>query len=166
MRMLAIRRRAQAAVGQDGIEIHPLSALGTLLPRAHVLLICLPLTPETEGLIGERELALLPSGSLLVNIGRGPIVDEAALFAALASGHLRAAGLDVWYRYPEDEASWTGTFPSQYPFHELDNVVMSPHRGGDNVETESHRLAALAALLNAAACGEPMPNRVDLARGY
>jgi len=167
MQVLATRRRATApgALG-DGIAVYPPASLHELLPRAQALIVCLPLTPETAGLIGARELALLPAEAILVNIGRGPIVDEAALYDALASRRLRAAGLDVWYRYPENEAARAGTMPAHLPFHELDNVVLSPHRAGDNVETESHRLAALAVLLNVAARGAPLPNRVDLERGY
>jgi phosphoglycerate dehydrogenase-like enzyme len=93
-------------------------------------------------------------------------MDEGALFSALKSGHLAAAGLDVWYQYPEDEASRSHTPPSQYPFHELDNVVLSPHRGGDEIGIDTQRMAELAGLLNAAARGETMSNRVDVNAGY
>jgi phosphoglycerate dehydrogenase-like enzyme len=103
---------------------------------------------------------------VLVNVARGPIVDEAALYHALCEGSLFAAALDVWYNYPTDEAARSCTPPSTYPFHELDNVVMSPHRAGGSTETELLRIKHLAELLNAAACGEPMPNRVDLQLGY
>jgi phosphoglycerate dehydrogenase-like enzyme len=75
---------------------------------------------------------------------------------------LAAAGLDVWYNYPRDEAAQANTPPSQYPFHELDNVVMSPHRGGDEVGIDAMRMQHLAELLNAAARGEEMPNRVNI----
>ena len=166
MQVLATRRSATATTTAEVIAMHPAAALPALLPRAQILIVCLPLTPETEGLIGARELALLPPEAILINIGRGPIVDEEALYDALASRRLRAAGLDVWYRYPENESAHVGTLPARLPFHELDNVVLSPHRAGDNVETESRRMAALAALLNAAARGELPPNRVDLERGY
>jgi phosphoglycerate dehydrogenase-like enzyme len=144
----------------------PPEALHQLLPRADVLLVCLPHTSETTGLIGTRELALLPQNAILVNIGRGPIVDEAALYTALRDGTLYAAGLDVWYNYPADEDARSYTPPSAYPFHELPNVVMSPHRAGASTETERLRATHLAELLNAAAHGEPMPNRVDLRAGY
>ena len=147
-------------------EIYPPDALHSLLPRADALLICLPHTPETTGLVGERELALLPSSAVLVNIGRGPIVDEAALYHALRDGTLHAAGLDVWYNYPADEAARSRTPPSAYPFHELDNVVMSPHRAGHFDETETLRMTYLAASLNAAARGEELPDRVNLKAGY
>ena len=114
--------------------------------------------------------ALLPPGAVLANIGRGPIVDQAALYAALASGHLRAAGLDVWYTYPDEKAGRpiTHTPPADFPFHELNNVVMTPHRGGalEESETETLRMQALAVLLNRAAQGSSIPNRVDLGLGY
>jgi phosphoglycerate dehydrogenase-like enzyme len=162
MTVLATRRRG-AGEGPD--EIHAPADLPALLPRAHAVFVCLPRTPETEGLLGRRELALLPDGAILVNVARGPLVDEEALYAELERGRL-AAGLDVWYRYPEGEEARAATPPATHPFHELDNVVMSPHRGGDCADTEVLRARGLAAMLNAAARGEPMPNRVDLARGY
>lgn len=142
--------------------------LNELLPSADALVVCLPLTNETRGLVGAGELALLPPRAVLVNVGRGPVVDERALYEALKQGTLHAAGLDVWYNYPTDEAARASTRPSGYPFHELDNVVMSPHRAGapNSAETESMRARALAELLNAAVRGGPVPNAVDLERGY
>jgi phosphoglycerate dehydrogenase-like enzyme len=166
MRVLATRRHVAVPPRDGPDEIHPPHALHRLLPRADVLVVCLPHTPETDGLIGQEELALLPPGAVLVNVGRGPIVDEAALYRALRDTTLYAAGLDVWYNYPADEASRSHTPPSAYPFHELDNVVMSPHRAGGSRETEVQRMAHLAVLLNAAARGEPVPNRVDVQAGY
>lgn len=149
-------------------EIHPPDALPSLLPRANVLILCLPHTPETEGLIGATELDLLPPKAVLVNVARGQVVDEAALYHALRDGTLYAAGLDVWYNYPRDEAARSETAPSAYPFHELDNVVMSPHRAGagGSEEIERQRMSHLADLINAAARGESMPNQVDLEAGY
>ena len=168
MEVMAVRRHVDAAASADPdpVGIFSLDALDDLLPAADILLICLPHTPETSGLIGARELGLLPPQAVLVNVGRGPIVEEAALYHALQQGTLYAAGLDVWYNYPEDEASRAATAPSAYPFHELDNVVMSPHRAGGSTESESLRIAHLAEVLSAAASGEPIPNRVDLRAGY
>lgn len=166
MTTLATRRRATAPETDDGAEVHPPGALRDLLPRADALIICLPHTPETDGLLGAAELALLPAGAVLVNIGRGRIVDERALYEGLRDGRPHAAGLDVWYSYPPDEAARAAWPPSAYPFHELDNVIMSPHRGGAADETARLRMTALAELLNEAAAGRPMGNRVDLALGY
>ena len=164
MTVLAVRR--QRLEHDDVAEVHLISDLPQLLPRSRALIITAPLTPETKGLIGKRELASLAHGALLVNVGRGAIVDEEALYLALKSGQLAAAGLDVWYHYPRNEAAPTNTPPSRFPFHELDNVIMSPHRGGDEIGIESARMQELAQLLNAAARGEEMPNRVNREAGY
>lgn len=168
--------RACEALGMKivGVRRHPAPAdqtfppadLPRLLPQAQVLLITLPHTDETHQLIGEKELSWMPPGSLLVNVGRGPIVDETALYRALKERHLAGAGLDVWWRYPSQTDERTQTPPSAYPFHELDNVVMSPHRAGDSIETESQRMAYIAGLLNAAARGEPLPNEISITDGY
>lgn len=166
MKVIAIRRHVPVTPHDTPDKIHPPNALHRLLPQTDVLLICLPQTPETNALIGQEELALLPPGAVLVNVGRGPIVDEAALYHALRDGTLYAAGLDVWYNYPADEAARSHTPPSAYPFHQLENVVMSPHRAGSSKEREIQRMAHLAVLLNAAARGETIPNRVDVQAGY
>ena len=169
MRLLAVRRNPQVNGPPDiAAEVHGPDRLRELLPQADALIITLPLTEETRGLIGADELALLPDGALLVNVGRGPVVDEAALYQGLASGKPAAAGLDVWYVYPETAEDRTHTMPSRLPFHALDNVVMSPHTGGafGTAYTEHERMVHLATLLNAAAAGQPMPNRIDLVAGY
>ena len=137
-----------------------------LLTDTDVLVLAVPYTEETEGLIGEEELGALPQGSLLVNISRGGVVDQKALYEALKSGRLFGAGLDVWYRYPEDVAARKSTSPGDYPFHELDNLVMSPHRAGHVRETEEMRVRGLAKLLNQAARGEPIDHPVDIDKGY
>lgn len=166
MQVRAIRRRGTLETESTVTTIFGPQDLHALLPSTQALIIALPLTPETEGWIGERELALLPSDAILVNVGRGAIVDERALFISLKERRLHAAGLDVWYRYPKSEDEAGQTLPSEYPFHELDNVVLSPHRGGDTRETEQMRGAHLAALLNALAAGETPPSQVDIRSGY
>ena len=167
MHVLAVRRRpAGIDAGKAGVEIHAPQELHTLLKRSHVLIITLPGTPDTEGMIGKRELDLMPPGKILVNVGRGPVVDQGALYTALQAGHLHAAGLDVWYNYPQNPEERVSKSPAEFPFHELDNVVMSPHRGGGSDQTEVLRMTHLADMLNIAGRGEPVPNRVDLEAGY
>ena len=166
MTVHATRRSQTKPIAEDGVTIHPANALPSLLPQANALLICLPHTSETEGLLGAAELASLPPRTILVNAGRAAIVDQAALYDALVSGQLHGAGLDVWYAYPKDDAARTNTFPAERPFHTLDNVLLSPHRTGLVDETEPLRLRHLAELLNAAALGNPLPNGIDIQRGY
>jgi len=151
----------------DFATLHTLEDLPSLLPAAQVLAVCLPLSSHTKGIIGDKELKLLPSKSIIVNVARGAIIDEAALYENLKSGHIFAAGLDAWYNYPslEDnnyEASRKNTKPSRFEFEKLDNVVMSPHRGGTikGPEVELERLKQLANLLNGVAKGEEMQNKL------
>jgi phosphoglycerate dehydrogenase-like enzyme len=168
MNVHAVRRHIDASQPATPIKIHTLDALPTLLPLADVLCVALPLTSETEGLIGAREIDALPSPCVLVNIARGAIIEEESLYLALKSGRITAAGLDVWYSYPRTPEAQANTPPSEYPFHELDNVVMSPHRGGAFrlQELEQRRMTDLAHTLNAIARGKDAPHRVDLHQGY
>ncbi len=165
MRVIGIRKNIPS-YSDSPFEIYTCDALKKLLPRANVLFVCLPLTPETERLIGEEELELLPDQAIIVNISRGAIIDEKALYHALIGPRSLRAGLDVWYSYPRDEATRVNTLPSEYPFHQLDNIVMTPHLGGHSDQTETLRISALAELLTLAAEGKPLPNRIDPARGY
>lgn len=151
------------AVSRTGGEgALPANRLHEALPEADSLLLALPATAETEGLIGEEEFRILKPSCILINVGRGATVDEEALFAALSEGRIGGAGLDVWYRYPRHGADR----PSRFPFERLGNVVLSPHRGADVDENESLRAQALNELLLAAAQGGPIPNEVDVAAGY
>lgn len=163
MEVRAVARREHA---DPGHRLHRPHELRSLLPSADVLMVCVPSTAETQGMIGNGEIALLPVDAIVVNIARGPVINEAALYEALKARRVFAAGLDVWWSYPKNREEWQDTPPSEFPFHELDNVVMSPHRGGHVKSTETLRMAALAELLNAAARGEEIPNKVDLAAGY
>lgn len=160
MRVTGVRRSRRA---EDPAHVKGWKELPGLWKGADAVMVCLPLTPETRGLVGAGELAALPEGAILVNIGRGPIVDEEALFAALESRRLGAAGIDVWYRYPsEGEAC----LPSRLPFHTLDNLVMSPHRAGAATEVESERREHLVRLIRRFAQGNFDACRVNTDLGY
>lgn len=166
MRVLGTRRSLTSPIRAGAAELYPASTLHQLLPQANALIVTLPLTGETRGLIGAAELALLPPQAVVVNVGRGPVIDQFALYEALKEGHLHSAGLDVWYNYPQDEASRVNTPPADVPFHLLENVVLSPHRGGGAADIETARMTHLANILNNAAHGKPLPNQIDLERGY
>ena len=117
VRIIGVRRTpATAADGVD--EWVPPDRLAEVLPRTHWLVLATPLTPETRGLIGAQALALLPAGAHLLNIGRGPVVDEAALIEALRSGHLAGAYLDVFAKEP---------LPEESPLWDMPNVIITPH---------------------------------------
>ncbi len=163
MKVAAVGRTAQGT--EEGIELYPSTRLETLLPEADVLFLSLPLTEQTKGMIGERQLALLPEGASLINVSRGRIVDEEALYRILRTGRI-TAGLDVWYNYPGGEMPRSETPPSKYPFHELPNVIMTPHLAGHSDRTEQFRAEELARVLKIALEEGTLPNKVDLIRGY
>lgn len=115
-RVIAVEPQPELAFcTQQEVE---LAELASLLPRVDVLTLHTPLTPETRHLIGERELALLPAGAVVVNTARGGLIDEAALARALAAGCLGGAGLDVFEREP---------LPATSPLLGLPNVVLTGH---------------------------------------
>jgi phosphoglycerate dehydrogenase-like enzyme len=170
-------QRVEFPSGQACVDTFPMSMFKDLLPQAHALILAIPLTDETKDLIGKEEIEALKKPSFLINAARAHIVKEKDLYEALRDGVLQAAGLDVWYRYPKhpegivpgyfnmpDEARHT--YPSEYPFHELDNVVMSPHRGGSSLEAEEFRVVHLTELIKAFHDTGKMPNLVDLEAGY
>lgn len=154
-----VRRSAQA--GFFGLD-----DLDQLLPLADVLMIALPMTEETRGILDSQKLGLLSKGAIVVNVARGPIVVEQALFDLLKAGHLHSAGLDVWWNYPETEQDQLQTSPGALPWHELTNVVMSPHIGGASTETDQLRYDALFDLLGELKTGKEPTSRVDLEAGY
>jgi phosphoglycerate dehydrogenase-like enzyme len=101
--------------------------LDDVLPQSDYLAITLSLSAETRGLLDENRLGLLKSSAYLINVARAEIVDEVALYKALAKGSLAGAALDVWYRYPTAAGP---VMPSSQPFHELTNVILTPHVSG------------------------------------
>ena len=112
--------------GVPGVErVFPLAELDRMLPLCDIVVLCVGLAPETRGLIDARRLALMKRDALLINLGRGPVADEDALYAALRDRSIGGAALDVWYRYPTPEEP--SIRPSRHPFHELPNVIMTPH---------------------------------------
>ena len=111
------------------------ATLHDLLPRVDLLTLHLPLTPESRGLIGARELALMRPGAILVNTARGGIVDEAALLDALRRGHLGGAGLDVFAAEPPT---------ADNPLVSLPNVLSTPHAAGGTRDTQRNSALAVA----------------------
>ncbi len=137
--------------------------LDCLCSRSDALMISAPLTPVTKGMIGTRQFDAMMRNAYLVNVSRGEIVDEEALYDALSNRQIAGAGIDVWYRYPSRGHSMSR--PSRFPFEALDNVVMSPHRGG-LADGQLPHLADVVENLNRFASGMALINRVDLSKKY
>jgi phosphoglycerate dehydrogenase-like enzyme len=133
------------------------AALDELLRRADYLVVTSPLTPATRGVLGQRELALMKPAAVLVNVARAEIVDEEALYEALHRGVIAGAILDVWYRYPTGAGP---TLPSRLPFHELGNVLMTPHVSGWTEGMLETRAEVIAENIRRAARGEAPLNLV------
>ncbi|MER8160949.1 2-hydroxyacid dehydrogenase [Streptomyces sp. NPDC094472] len=127
--------------------------LSDLLAGSDIVVVTVPLSPATRGLIGPAELAAMGPRSLLVNVARGPVVQEEALYEALSAGTIAGAALDVWWAGPPHA-------PSRLPFHTLQNVVMTPHNSGHTEETFAARATDIAANINRLDQGEPLGNVV------
>lgn len=113
-------------------EIRPMDEFDAVIGKSDFLFVSVPLATSTKGLIGKRELQMM-KGKYLINVSRGEVVDEEALYLALKEGQLKGAGIDAWYIYPREG---TFAFPSRYPFHELSNVIMTPHSAGYTFESQ------------------------------
>ena len=125
--------------------------LEELLAQADIVSLHLPLTAQTRGLIGARALTAMRPGAILINTARGGLVDEAALVAALQSGRLRGAGLDVFAEEPVDPGNRLLTLP---------NVVVAPHMAWLTPETLERSLAVAFENCRRLASGEPLLNRI------
>jgi len=161
MQILAIRRTPTRPDPPGVGMVAGPEALGDVLARADYVAVTLPLTPETRGLLADRELRVMKPTAILVNVARASIVDEAALYAALAEGRLAGAALDVWYRYPTEPGP---TWPSRHPFHELPNVLMTPHVSGWTDGMLAARARLIAENIRRTARGEDPLNLIP-ARG-
>jgi glyoxylate/hydroxypyruvate reductase A len=135
--------------------VHGLDALDALIASSEILVIMLPLTHETEGLMSEARLRLMPKGAKLVNVARGPVVDEAALIQALADGHLGGATLDVFVREP---------LPADSPLWRMPNVLITPHLASSPVPDASAKV--IAESIRRVRRGESPLHLADPARGY
>ena len=156
-RIIAANRSAREP-GKGVEQVFPLSELDNMLPECDHVVLCTALGPETEGLIDARRLALMKPSAFLVNIARGAVVEEGAIYAALRDRTIGGAALDVWWRYPD--TAEPERRPSRYPFHELPNVIMTPHCSGWTDGMVARRWAEVAGNINRFVRGEPLQNVV------
>jgi phosphoglycerate dehydrogenase-like enzyme len=108
-------------------ESFPLDQLGRFMGRADAIVVSLPLADETRGMVGAAELAAMRPGAVIINVGRGPVIDQQALFDALSGRRIEAV-IDTWYDYPTRDNP--NTQPGRLPFNQLANLVMTPHMSG------------------------------------
>jgi glyoxylate/hydroxypyruvate reductase A len=153
MRVLGVTRRGRAV--REAARVYPVSAMTRALGEADFVVVLLPLTPETRGIIGAAALAAMKPSAWLINIARGAVVDEAALLVALEGKQIAGAVLDVFDREP---------LPPSHPLWKLDNVVVTPHISGPSLPEE------IAPIFNENLrrflAGRPLNGRVDIRRGY
>ncbi len=127
-----------------------------LLARSDYVVVTLPLSDETRGLINAERFSKMKLEAVLINVGRGHVVDETDLFTALSEKRIRGAAIDVWYQYPKDgDLDCT---PSKHPFEDLENVIMTPHCSGSTDAMRDRRWTFIASNLDRFARGEPLEN--------
>ncbi|HXF63434.1 MAG TPA: D-2-hydroxyacid dehydrogenase [Caldilineaceae bacterium] len=156
VRVLGVRRHPeQPAPGVAAM--YPPDALHELLPQADFVALTLPLTPETKGIIGAAELALMKPTAYILNIGRGAAIDEPALIEALRAGRIGGAGLDVFAEEP---------LPPDSPLWAMENVIITCHYAGKTPVYDQRAMAILLDNLERFRQGLPLRNVVDKMLGY
>lgn len=158
MRVIALRRRPEASAGDPlADEVLPLDRRLELFRRADDVVIATPLTGETRGLVGREEIAAMKATATLTNLGRGAVIDEPALVAALEEGRIKGAALDVFATEP---------LPPAHPFWRLRNVLVSPHCADNKPGWMEESMLFFLENLERFRRGEPLHNVVDKRRGY
>jgi lactate dehydrogenase-like 2-hydroxyacid dehydrogenase len=148
MRIHYHNRRPLPAAEEKGATYH--ASLDTLLPASQVLMLACPLTPETHHLLNEDRMARLPDGAIVVNIARGNVVKDDVLIAALQSGKVRAAGLDVFTNEPALDVR----------YYDLPNAFILPHIGSSTIEAREGMARILLDAFDAQEQGKPVTHRL------
>jgi phosphoglycerate dehydrogenase-like enzyme len=156
--VIACGPRAPAS-GVKPDKYYPLSQLSQFLSESDFLVVAAPLTDETQDLIGDKEFAQMKPNSVLINIARGAIVNEKAIFNALKTRTIGGAVIDTWYHYPENSSD--DTPPSNYDFSKLENVVMTPHSSAWTDGLILRRNRVIAENLNRLSDGRDLVNVVS-----
>ncbi len=147
-------------------EKYTTNNLHPFLKAIDILIIAIPLTDQTRHLIKKRELELLGSDGLLVNVARGNIIDEADLFKALKTNIIAGAAIDTWYNYDPSPDRKGRKYPFSYPFHKLRNVILSPHRAASPLDNLARWNEVIENIQRYAQGNKELLNIVDLAREY
>ncbi|HXJ40055.1 MAG TPA: D-2-hydroxyacid dehydrogenase [Bryobacteraceae bacterium] len=158
MRVLALRRDIAPRPGDEDVDkVYPNAELHTMLPECDYVVVAAPLTPTTKHLMSTAEFNVMKPSAIIMNVGRGPVIDEAAMAEALRTRRIRGAALDVFEVEP---------LPADSPIWDLDNVLMSAHTAD---HTQDWLEDAVVFFMNQFArwkSGEPLKNVVDKKAGY
>jgi phosphoglycerate dehydrogenase-like enzyme len=165
MEVMAIQKKPQSKLAQDlGIGfLGGLENIEKVIRESDYIVLSLPLTEKTRGLIGQKEFKMMKDGAYLVNISRGPIIDLEALYEALKSGKLAGAAIDVWES--EEEKTRLSQYPIDRPIHQY-NVIMTPHYSGLTKENRLRAITTAGENIKRLMNGEPLKNLADLNKGY
>ena len=157
MNVLVANRSAVAT--SDSVDAsYTLQDMDAFWMQSDVVVSSLPLTDETKGLVGQHAFDTMKKTAVIINVGRGPVIDEDALYDALHSHKIAGAIIDTWYQYPNGQNPQP--LPSQKPFHTLSNIIMTPHMSGWTNGTISRRQKTMADNINRIAGGQPLLNQV------
>ncbi|MGA2197320.1 MAG: D-2-hydroxyacid dehydrogenase [Bryobacteraceae bacterium] len=159
MHVLALRRGGPSVSGADPLidRFYGPAARLEMIARCDYLVVSAPLTPETRGLIGAAEFAAMQPHAVVINVGRGPVIDEAALVDALSANRIRGASLDVFDTEP---------LPEGHPFYTLENVLLSPHCADHTPDWLERAMQFFLEQFERFRQGETLLNVVDKRRGY
>lgn len=159
MRILAVKRHGPPLYNVDPLvdRIYSPADRREMLALCDYVVVCTPLTDETRGMIGAAEFAAMKSNAVILNIGRGPVIDEAALVQALTGGRIRGAALDVYDREP---------LPAGHPFYKLENVLLSPHSADHTHDWLELGMRFFLEQFERFSKGEPLRNIVSKELGY
>jgi phosphoglycerate dehydrogenase-like enzyme len=158
MKICAVRQDVRRSVEDNVAFLGGPEATDETIERSDYVLIAMPATYATVGLMDRRRLGLMKSTAFLINVARAEIVDEDALYDALAKRSIAGAVLDVWYRYPRESRP---TLPATRPFGELPNVLMTPHVSGWTDGMIDARARLIVENIRRVALGETLLNLVE-----
>ncbi len=156
MDVLAVRRTPSAET-PEGATVWGVNRFDDLLARADAVVITVPLTPDTKGMFNRRAFDRMKPGAVLINVGRGEVVETSALVDALKGGRLAGAGLDVFDQEP---------LPDDSPLWGMDNAVITPHIAGNSPDRGGRNLETVLENLRRFVNGQPLLGVVDRAAGY
>ena len=152
MALSRTRRNVPDLVDWYGTPDH----LGQLLEESDFVIVTAPGGAETRGMIGAAEFERMKPDAIIGNVGRGEVIDDAALYAALVSRRIRGGIIDVWYVYPSETEP--NPWPSRFPFQKLDNIIMSPHNSAWTASMSDRRWSFVGSNLDRLARGEELRN--------